>query len=86
MNVRSKTTWALTLAAITLSLTSACGSEIAPPAQDLNNVNQKEAPVEQGTSRLQHDDSGGQATDPADSAEPPERNLARKDFRDNGGA
>ena len=27
MNVRSKTTWALTLAAITLSLTSACGSE-----------------------------------------------------------
>ncbi len=80
MNTRSKTTWALALAAVTLSLTSACGSEVAPPAQDIGNVNRPQAPgVEQGTARLQNDDSGG-------TAGPSERNLARKDFTDNGGA
>ena len=52
MNVRSKTTWALALAAVTISLTSACGSDIDPPAQDINNVNQSDNPgSEQGTSR-----------------------------------
>ena len=52
MNVRSNTTWALALAAITLSLTSACGSDIDPPAQDINNVNQSDdRGSEPGTSR-----------------------------------
>lgn len=70
MNTRSKTTWALALAAVTLSLTSACGSEIAPPSQDIRSVtDHKTADVqpEQGSNS------------------PTERNLARMDFNDDGG-
>lgn len=92
MNTRSKTTWALALAAITLSLTSACGSEVSPPAQDINNANQPKAPgLEQGTARLQHDDAAerpmsGQWWERGDGNAPAERNLNRKDFNDDGGA
>ena len=93
MNIRSKTTWALALAAITLSLTSACGSEVAPPSQDIGNVKVKpQAPgLEQGTARLQHDDAAerpmsGQWWERGDGNAPAERSLNRKDFNDNGGA
>lgn len=92
MNTRSSTTWALAIAAITLTLTSACGSEAAPPVQDIGNVDPPQAPlVEQGTARLQHDDGAGRPTSErwcergSDQA-PPERNLNRKFFNDNGGA
>ena len=92
MNTRSKTTWALALAAITLSLTGACGSEIAAPAQDIGNANQPKAPgVEQGTARLQHDDSAerpmsGQWWERGSGSAPAERSLNRTDFNDDGGA
>lgn len=83
---------ALALAAITLSLGSACGSEVAPPAQIIGNVNRPQAPaVEQGTARLQSDDSAqrpmsGQWWMRGDGKANAERNLNRKDFNDNGGA
>ena len=92
MNTRSKTTWSMALAAITLSLTSACGSELAPPSQDIGTVNQPKAPgVEQGTARLQNDDSAerpmsGQWWERGSGSAPAERSLNRKDFNDDGGA
>ncbi len=96
MNTRSKTTWALALAAVTLSLTSACGTEVAPPAQDIGNVNKPQAPaLEQGTDaslrdKLENSEPSqrpmsGQWWERGDGNAPAERNLARRDFNDDGG-
>lgn len=77
MNVRSKTTWAMALAAVTLTLTSACGSDVAPPSQDISNVDKPKAPGVEPS--MPNDDSGG-------TVEKGERNLSRLDFNDDGGA
>ena len=79
MNIRSKTTWGLDLAAVTLSLTADCGSEVAPPANDIGGVDNTTADVrpEQGTARLQNDDAEG-------AGRTSDRSTARLQFADNG--
>ena len=78
MNTRSKTTWGLALAAATLSLTTACGTELEPAPAKLPAPQQSQT-AEPRSCSWQGPDTPARYC-PRPTNEPTSRTTARRDL------